>query len=143
MNRENVSDELLKLFKSIKKSIRRNFEEQFKELNLTAPQGRLVSILAHKGSMKISDISKCMGLSNSTVSSIIDRLEKQGYVQRIKNEKDKRIVMVDLTSAFKKIAEDKFKAGGANLDAIIHTANEDEIEKIFTGLETLDRLLKE
>lgn len=38
-----------------------------------------------------------MGLSNSTVSSLVDRLEGQGLVERIRSDKDRRVVLVQLS----------------------------------------------
>ena len=71
--------------------------DYFKQYELTPPQGMLVFILNKHQQLKISDISKKMGLSNSTVSSLVDRLEGQGLVERIRSDKDRRVVWVQLS----------------------------------------------
>ena len=73
---------MAKVLKQIMDSIRQSVVKEFKEMNLTGPQGMLVGILSHHGAMKVSELSERLGLSNSTVSGIVDRLEKQGYVER-------------------------------------------------------------
>lgn len=42
----------------------------------------------------IGEISKATGLSYSTLSGLIDRLEKENIVVRVKDKKDKRIVWI-------------------------------------------------
>jgi DNA-binding MarR family transcriptional regulator len=80
--------------KQIVHSIKQLADAEFRSHHLTLPQGMLIGILTKHGEMKISDISKHMKLTNSTVSGIVDRLEKQGYVRRIRDEKDRRVVRV-------------------------------------------------
>lgn len=50
--------------------------------------------LGKHGSMKLSDISEKLSISNSTISGIVDRLEKQKYVERIRSKEDRRVIYV-------------------------------------------------
>ncbi|MDP4171679.1 MAG: MarR family transcriptional regulator [Bacillota bacterium] len=131
-----------KVLKQILGSIRQNVGQEFKKMNLTGPQGMLVGILAHHGSMKISDLSERLGLSNSTVSGIVDRLEKQRFVERIRSEEDRRVVQVDLTSDFKKTAKNQFSQIEKNFEAILNEATPEEVNKIFEGLNLLKELME-
>ena len=65
--------------------LKHSMGQHFNPMNLTGPQGMMMGILSHDGEMKISDLSEKIGLSNSTVSGIIDRLEKQGLVERTRS----------------------------------------------------------
>lgn len=142
MNEMDRSYEILRVFKSVKETMRHKFETQFKDLKLTGPQGMLVGILAHHGPLKISDISDKMHLSNSTVSSILDRLENQGHVHRIKSEEDKRVVMVDLSPEFREIAKEKFCGVENQIITIMKLATPDETAKILEGMQLLDQVLQ-
>ncbi|WP_206076166.1 MarR family winged helix-turn-helix transcriptional regulator [Marinitoga lauensis] len=55
--------------------------ENFNDTEITYSQWMLLGVLMKNGSMKVSDLSKKMGLSNSTVSGIVDRMEKQGFIK--------------------------------------------------------------
>ncbi|MGO1712174.1 MAG: MarR family winged helix-turn-helix transcriptional regulator, partial [Senegalia sp. (in: firmicutes)] len=92
---------IVKLLKRVMDSIKHNIECEFKEMNLTGPQGMLMGILTKDGEMKISELSKKMGLSNSTVSGIIDRMERDGFVERTRSKEDRRVVNVKMTDDFK------------------------------------------
>ena len=135
------SYEIIRSIKSVKESLKHNFHKKFKDLNLTAPQGMLIGILVQNGQMKISDLSEKMALSNSTVSGIIDRLEKNKFVVRKRSEEDRRVVMVDVTESFRKEAEKRFKTVEDTLSSILKLATPEEEEKVLIGLDILDKLL--
>lgn len=97
MSKKNVNKDLLESFKSIQNNMKLYMHDYFKKYELTPPQGMLVFILNKHQQLKISDISKKMGLSNSTVSSLVDRLESQGLVERIRSDQDRRVVLVQLS----------------------------------------------
>lgn len=143
MDELNRSFEVLKLIKRVsqlmKHEIHKNMGEM--ELNLTAPQGMLVGILAHHGPQKVSDLSERMSLSNSTVSGIIDRLEKLGYVQRVRSQEDRRIVMIDLIPERRETMGCKFKAIDEFLAKRIEASSMEELEEIIRGLNTLERVM--
>jgi len=141
INELDKSYEIIRTIKSVKESLKHNFEKRFKDLNLTAPQGMLIGILVRNGQMKISDLSEKMALSNSTVSGIIDRLEKNEFVERRRSEEDRRVVMVDLTEDFRKEAKERFKTVEDSLSSVLKLATQEEAEEVIKGLETLDKLL--
>lgn len=133
---------VLKLMKQVMKSMRQQSMHHFKELQLTAPQGMLVGTLAHFGKMKVSDVSEKLGLSNSTVSGIIDRLEKQGLVERIRSDEDRRVVYVDVTPHFKKNSHEHFGQMERMFEDVMRNATAEEIHTIIKGLETLKTLIE-
>lgn len=141
MNEINSSYEILRIMKHVKDSVKQNIEKQFCELKLTGPQGMLVGILAHFGEMKVSDLSEKMGLSNSTVSGIIDRLENHGYVERTRSEEDRRVVIVKLTTDTKAKIKGHFQSMNEQITSIISFATQEELNKILIGFQTLDELI--
>ena len=44
--------------------------------------------------ISIGDLSRSMGLAFSTVTDLIDRMEKLGFVERRKDEKDRRVIRI-------------------------------------------------
>jgi DNA-binding MarR family transcriptional regulator len=64
---------------------------------LTAVQFRVLQIVSENTIMTPKDISKQMGVSQATITALIDKLEKQGMVQRTKSEADRRQINITLT----------------------------------------------
>jgi DNA-binding MarR family transcriptional regulator len=68
-----------------------------KTVGLTAPQLLVMQAIRGLGAVAISRLSSEVSLSQATVTTIIDRLEKRGYVARRRSEQDKRVVHALLT----------------------------------------------
>jgi len=68
-----------------------------KTTGLTAPQILLLQTIHEKGQVTIGEISNTMSLSQATVTTIIDRLEKRKLVFRERSKEDKRKVHAHLT----------------------------------------------
>lgn len=49
------------------------------------------------GRMSAGDLSRAAGLSSAATTSMIDRLERKGFVNRIRSEDDRRQVLVEMT----------------------------------------------
>lgn len=69
-----------------------------KTTGLTSPQLLLLSIVNLGENLTISEISKRMSLTQATVTTIIDRLEKRSLLVRKRCELDKRKIYIELTS---------------------------------------------
>ncbi|KTD35108.1 transcriptional regulator, MarR family [Legionella nautarum] len=64
---------------------------------LTIPQLICLYEIYEKGVMTLSLLSKSVHLSMSTLVGVIDRLEVKGFVQRMRDIKDRRIIFIDIT----------------------------------------------
>lgn len=132
---------LAKILKRVLDIVKKNMVQQFEDKNITGPQIMLIGILSHNGQMKISDLSEKIGLSNSTVSGIVDRLEKQGFVERIRSKEDRRVVYVDLTDMARNFSGERFGKFEESFEDILRSATPEEIEIIIKGFETLELVM--
>ncbi len=83
---------------------------QGKRLPITMTQMRVLSLFHERDSISISDISRSLGMSLQSATNLVCRLEQLDYLERTKNEKDKRVSDVRLTANGKK-RQDMFKNG--------------------------------
>lgn len=68
-----------------------------KTTGLTTPQILLLQAIRDKGQVTIGELANEVNLSQATVTSILDRLEKRHLVYRKRSEQDKRKVHANLT----------------------------------------------
>lgn len=68
-----------------------------KTTGLTAPQILLLQAIRDKGQVTIGELASEISLSQATVTTIMDRLEKRGLIYRERSELDKRKVHAFLT----------------------------------------------
>jgi len=141
MEEKSKGIQVIKLLKQVKNVISKNLGSRFKELNLTGTQSMLIGILIHSKKMKISDLSCRLGLSNSTVSGIIDRLEKRGLVKRIRSQEDRRVVYVCVSDKFMEEAHQHFMQIDREFEAMMSKATPEELDTIIKGLSTLKTIL--
>ena|SRR5690554_3529428 len=128
---------------TVKTSFEKLVRHYFGNLSLTMPQILLILLLNENGPMNISEISKKMGLSKSTVSGIIDRLEKMALVKRDRSKQDRRIISVGLTEKYDNTGldiEHKFREFLYN---IFNEVSEEEFVDIIKGLTKLDQIISQ
>ncbi|MTI47080.1 MAG: MarR family transcriptional regulator [Firmicutes bacterium] len=132
---------IMRIIKRLKYAVKDKIENSFKAMNLTAPQGMIIGTLSRFGPMKISDLSKHVALSNSTVSGIIDRLEKHGFVERTRSESDRRVVLVCITEKFKDESKQHHNDVKDIFEELLNNATEEEIDTIMKGLDVLEKVI--
>lgn len=143
MDNFNESAKVAKLFQEVVILFKHSMSKVFEEMNsgMTAPQGMVMGILSKEKTMKITELSSKLSLSNSTVSGIIDRLEKQGMVERKRSEEDRRVVNVSISPNCTGIHHDFHKRLEENIGNVLNKGTPEELNKIFIGLDALKKLL--
>ncbi|AFC33827.1 putative transcriptional regulator [Paenibacillus mucilaginosus 3016] len=81
--------------------------ERLKEIGLTLPQ-MLVMIQVYQEPKTIGGIVEAVQLSYSTVSGIVDRLERDGWVERVGDLQDRRVIWIHKTKRLEE-AKERYK----------------------------------
>jgi len=68
------------------------------QAGFTGPQLLVLQALGMHTQMTAGELAKEVNLSQGTVTSILDRLEKRELIQRLRSESDRRKVLVKLTA---------------------------------------------
>lgn len=74
--------------------IRKNGRMILGDFGITVPQFTALQVLINNGDMSIGELSQQMDLACSTITDLVDRMEKNHLVKREKDLKDKRVVRV-------------------------------------------------
>jgi len=64
---------------------------------LTPSQMHTIEIVGHEGRLRMRELAEKKGVTTGTVTVTVDRLEKEGYLRREANEKDRRSYVIVLT----------------------------------------------
>lgn len=95
----NESQKSLVLLRQIIRSTDMQDKEISRLIGLTLPQLILMQTLRETGQMTPGELSKEVVLTQATVTSILDRLEKKALILRERGSEDKRKVWISLTDA--------------------------------------------
>lgn len=74
--------------------------------SLTGPQLTVVKMLEQMGDLSLSELSDAIRAQNSTVTGIVDRMEREGLVERVRSVDDRRVVRIHLTEKGRKLARE-------------------------------------
>jgi len=74
--------------------------------NLTGPQRSAMEIIIRSDGLSLKDLSARLGLSHSTVSGIVDKLERQGTIERQAAENDRRFSRIVMTRVVRDFLRD-------------------------------------
>jgi len=99
----NKADDVLVALRRVIRATDLHSRQLIKTANVTAPQLLLMQAIARQGGAIISKLAQEVSLSQATVTTILDRLEKRELVYRQRSEQDKRKVHVHLTEAGKTV----------------------------------------
>jgi DNA-binding MarR family transcriptional regulator len=75
-----------------------------REVGLTGPQLTVLKLLETFQDLSLSSLSERIRAQNSTVTGIIDRMEREGLVCRERSKSDRRVVYIKLTEKGEKLA---------------------------------------
>ncbi len=114
---------------------------------LTPPQARameaLVAATREGTGLTVSELSGELGLAHSTVSGIVDRLERDGLVRRTPVPGDRRFTRIEITGPVRAWLRDELPALRlAPLTAALERATAEEQAAVIASLELLARLLE-
>jgi len=74
-----------------------HYDSRLSPFNLTAPQYMVFNALWIGDGITIGELGQRVALDGSTITGILDRMEKNGYVERRPNAEDRRSALVYLT----------------------------------------------
>ncbi len=75
------------------------------QFGLTGPQLTVIKLLETFDNLSLSSLSERIRAQNSTVTGIIDRMEREGLVRRERSTVDRRVVHIRLSDKGQKLAK--------------------------------------
>ncbi len=84
---------------------RRLSTEEATRCGVTPTQLSALKLLHEIGDLSLGTLSKEIKAHNSTVTGIVDRMEAAGLVERARSDEDRRVWIIRLTAAGRRVAE--------------------------------------
>lgn len=110
---------------------------------LSRHQASVLDHLDEIDPMGLKELARHMGVTAATMSLTIDRLERKGYVMRLRDASDRRRVQLRLTSAGLRIREASSVLDQERVEAMVSRLDETEREAAVRGLSLLARAARE
>ena len=117
------------------------FRAHFGRLNLTFPQALVLNVLGEEGPVPISMLAERTGSANSTVSGIVDRLEKLGLAKRERSENDRRVLYVSATEKYRALREKAATDVSGYFNSLLDTMAPEDKAMVAEAFQKLDAVL--
>ena len=111
--------------------------------DISLAQIHLLEIVGNHGALKMKELSEKLGVTTGTLTVMVHRLMKKGYVVKQKDLKDNRSYLVRLTDKGEIEYEIHHRKHRQLIKAIVDAIGEDASHEFFERLETLQNLIME
>ena len=101
----------------------------------------MLTVLGEEGPLPISTLAERTGSANSTVSGIVDRLEKLGLARRERSGADRRVIYVTATRTCRSMRKRAETDVGGYFQSVTSRMSEEDQALIITALNKLDAAL--
>ena len=116
---------------------RRHVRDESSGVMLSAHQASVLDHLDEVEGTSLLELARHMGVTASTMSLMVDRLERGGYVRRERSQQDGRRVDLRLTAAGVRVKRQQKVLEPALVAALLRRLPEEKRRRALAGLELL------
>ena len=138
-----TSEDILSKLRKIIRALNLESKRVQKEFGISIPQLLCLTFLSKSPSFQanLKELAQALNLNPSTITGIVSRLEKKGFLARLPKGEDKRVSCITLTETGARLLENTPKLFHETLDERLKTLPQPELDQIKTGLAILIDLL--
>lgn len=138
---DKISDAVLTTLRQIMRAIDIHSRNLLRECGITGPQLSLMWVLAEESGLTQGNLASRLSLSSATVTGIVDRLERQGLVERSRNGSDRRQVSISISESGRKVLETAPPLLQESFLSKFGRLPEVERERILASLEAISQMM--
>jgi MarR family transcriptional regulator, organic hydroperoxide resistance regulator len=130
-------DRLFTAFHVTNRHIQQEMAVALKDMNLTGPQFFILYLLSTSEEMKSTELAEKLDVKPSAITVMIDRLLKNDFVSRHRDENDRRIVKLELTTGGREVFEMAKKVRRGIFSQYLSYLDEADVDQLVTIYEKL------
>lgn len=126
-----------KKLRYISGAIKQNGRKILKKYPITSPQFNALQWLIEEGELTIGELSNKNGLAFSTTTDLVDRMEKNELVERIRDSNDRRVVRIQVLEKGKTIIHEVITERQKYLGDVLQNFSHEQTLQLDTLLSLL------
>ncbi len=135
-------EEIDENLREINKILNRDLKREMIKLDLGLSHFYILTTLYREKVLSSGNLAKSLDVKNSTITSLVDRLVKLLLVKRRRCERDRRVVLVELTDKGKKLTEKLLTLRKKRLKEIVKELPGEEVKEIYESIKRVKEILK-
>jgi DNA-binding MarR family transcriptional regulator len=132
--RDQLLQELIQANRAYQIAVDKMDDAVFRLLGINGTDGRCLDIIDLSGGISAGELARAVDLSPAAVTSVIDRLEGMGLVERARDPEDRRRVIVRPTGKVDEVAEVAYMPMGAEGVKLLGDLSDKELEAVLRFL---------
>lgn len=136
-----LNEILVKLFRNIN-TIEEQAVKSGEYKDMTTNDMHVIEAIGIDGEKNMSTVAKSLSVTTGTLTISVNSLVKKGFVDRVRSETDRRVVLVSLTAKGKKAYKQHQKFHEDMINAVVAQLDEEEkviLQKALVDLNTFFR----
>lgn len=117
------------------------YRPYFEPLGITYPQYLVLMVLWEHDNLTVSEISSKLDLETNTLTPLLQRMEKQGLVVRVRGAVDARQRLVSLTKAGKAMEEQCKDIPTCLMHGMLSNSDENALQDMMALATLLDKFI--
>lgn len=126
---KNAIIESERMLRYISRMVKKNGRKILKNFPITSSQFIALQWITEKENLTIGELSEKLGLAFSTTTDLIDRMEQNKLIKRVRDKKDRRVVRLHVLTKGRTIIEEVIEKRQQYLGYVLnHFSTEKQIE---------------
>lgn len=118
-------------------SVRKSIEKEIRSYGLNPTEFAVLELLYNKGEQTVQKIGEKVLIASSSITYVVDKLEKKNLILRTPNPEDRRITQVSITEEGKALMDDIFPGHAKAVQRILEGLTMEEKEEMISQLKKL------
>jgi DNA-binding MarR family transcriptional regulator len=136
-------NELWDFLRTITECLITDFRPIAEEHGLTLMQTRILMEIKECGHHTVGSLGNIISLTSGNASSMCKKLEKGGYLKRLRNPEDERYVQLALTEAGQETLQRIGDALEQKYGVFLNNTNDQELETVFECMKKLRSFIQD
>ncbi len=139
---DKLVDSFATLIPVFMKAVKQVMSEVLLNHDISNVHMQIMFILQHEGQLNMSALGKKIMAPKPNVTVFIDKLIKMGYVERLYNDSDRRIISVRLTESGHNRVTEYMKEMKKYFRQMLNRYSEEDLEILKTSIENLNHYIE-
>ena len=139
---KDIIDFVSKTFPKIHASLYlESLKEYASSIDVNRTQLRALVFIKNNGEITMTDLCEKLNIEKGSLTTMVDDLTKKGYLTRIRDLRDRRKYILNLTNEGDVIAKDFLEELGKKLESRFLELSEEDRDKFMQSIKNLEDIL--
>lgn len=141
---DGLSDSVTRIERSLRHVafiIKKRGRDILVDFGITNPQFNALLALRDNPNITMGDLCDKLFLACSTATDLVDRMEKNGFLERKRDSQDRRVIRLSISERGKEVISEVIAARRRYVSSILEKLSEEEISQLEQSLDKLHSLM--